>query len=423
MLPPSIMRKSSWKFPPLFVLWVLCWSCLPARSQTYDTNGVVVQTFVGSGFYGHYDGVGQQTMFNAPSAVVADSGGNLFVLDSGNRCLRKVTTNGVVSTFAGGGEGSLPGYGTNVSLGYSFYSMAIDRTDSVWLSIHDGQPSLLRINKDGYVTRVQGMPGSLFGGLCFDSSGNLYASDSNNQKIYRCQTNGLWELFVGSGNEGSADGNWIFTSFSNPAAMAADSAGYIYVWDSGTRLVRRVSQGREVTTIAGKANGFSQTDGVGRDSEFINVLGMCFDGFGNLILASGSSVRRISAATNVTTLAGSFDQYGFMNGPGSLARFKSASGICFSRGQFFVTDSGDHRIRNLSFSPDAQPVSGGSLDLSLYPGLKISGVVGRSYRVESSTNMISWSTETTVLLTRTPYLWINEDSLGQKKFYRALLLP
>src|SRR6266705_2653926 len=77
-------------------------------AQNYDTNNPVVQTFVGSGFYGYLDGQGTQTMFNNPSAVVADSSSNLFVLDNSNYRIRKVTSDGTVSTFAGGGGGALP---------------------------------------------------------------------------------------------------------------------------------------------------------------------------------------------------------------------------------------------------------------------------------------------------------------------------
>src|SRR3989442_15295483 len=80
-----------------------------AFAQSYDTNNPVVQTFVGSGFYGYLDGQGTQTMFNNPSAVGADSSSNLFVLDNSNYRIRKVTPDGTVSTFAGGGSGAIPG--------------------------------------------------------------------------------------------------------------------------------------------------------------------------------------------------------------------------------------------------------------------------------------------------------------------------
>src|SRR5437016_11777985 len=101
-----------------------------AVAQNYDTNNPVVQTFVGSGFYGYLDGQGTQTMFNNPSAVVADTSSDLFVLDNTNCRIRKVTPDGTVSTFVRGGAGRLRGYGTNVSMSsYTFgtyTAMAID---------------------------------------------------------------------------------------------------------------------------------------------------------------------------------------------------------------------------------------------------------------------------------------------------------
>jgi len=109
----------------------LAWN---ATAQTYDTNNVIVQTFAGSGFAGCLDGQGTQTMFNNPSAIVADSRSNLFVMERFNYRVRKITPDGTVSTFAGGGTGSLPGYGTNVSLaGYAAGAMTIDSSDTLWI--------------------------------------------------------------------------------------------------------------------------------------------------------------------------------------------------------------------------------------------------------------------------------------------------
>ena len=112
-----------------------------ACAQTYDTNNAVVQTFAGSGFSGWVDGVGTQTMFSSPMAVAADSSGNLFVADSGNSRIRKIAPDATVSTFAGGGANPLPAYGTNASLTYyTFNSMAIDSTRTLWIAAKERWP-------------------------------------------------------------------------------------------------------------------------------------------------------------------------------------------------------------------------------------------------------------------------------------------
>lgn len=112
-----------------------------AAAQIYDTNNVFVQTFAGSGFFGYVDGQGTQTMFNSPTAVVADSVSNLFVWDNANHRIRKIATDGTVSTFAGGGI-LTTGYGTNVSLSYDSRSMTIDHSNALWLAT---SPYLFRI--------------------------------------------------------------------------------------------------------------------------------------------------------------------------------------------------------------------------------------------------------------------------------------
>jgi len=89
----------------------------------------------------------------------------------------------------------------------------------------------------------------------------------------------------------------------------------------------------------------------------------------------------------------------------------------------FVADANDHRIRRITFNATNQPVDGANLSLIMFPGLEINGIVGRTYRIESSTNLSYWKTEGTVLLTSNPFEWIDRIGATQRKFYRAFLLP
>jgi hypothetical protein len=131
----------------------------------------------------------------------------------------------------------------------------------------------------------------------------------------------------------------------------------------------------------------------------------------------------MSASTNVTTIAGSFSHNAYANGIGGLARFNGATGVWLSQGMMFVADSYNHRIRQISFNPTEQQVSAPNLSLRMLPGLSITGMVGRSYRIESSTDATTWRTEATVLLTSTPYQWIDQTASRRQKLYRAFLLP
>jgi hypothetical protein len=392
--------------------WQVC-------AQTYDTNGVAVQTFAGSEFYGYLDGVGQLTMFNWPRELVADSTGNLFVWDSENRRIRKISPNGTVTTFVGGGT-QPTGVGTNVSLS-GITGMAIDRNDTIWLISDNFGIFLYTITSNATITRTDLAP-AYARGICVDSAGNIYLSDWIGNRVYR-YTNGDLSVFAGSGNAGYADGNGLFSAFTSPSVLAADGANNIYVWDSGNYLIRRIDQSQNVSTFSGKRGNSSSKDGVGTNAAFNTILQMCFDNAGNLILAGGTCIRKISATTNVTTLAGSFSQWGYVNGPGNLARFNGAHGVAVVGGTVCVADAGNQRIRSITNNAIPQPVLPSDLQINTYPGLKISGIVGRTYRIESSPDTTNWTTRATLVLNATPYLWIDQNPVNGTKFYRALLLP
>jgi hypothetical protein len=410
-------------------------SCI-ASAQVYETNNVFVETFVGSGFYGHYDGQGTATMFYNPSAVAVDSSSNFFVLDSQNYRIRKVTPGGTVTTFVGGGAAAPPGYGTNVSLGnYSFNGMTIDRSNTLWIATGYSYSSpLIKVLPDGLVLPIS-VPGvSSLTGICADSKNNLYLSDSSANRIYRYQTNGTIEVFAGSGNPGAIDGNWIFTSFRSPTHLAADASDNIYVWDSGNYLIRRINPNRDVVTLAGNPNfSSSDRDGVGTNMVITSVGGMAVDGAGNLIFSSGSygyypsysgaSIRKMSPTANVTTIAGNFLTGGYANGAGSNALFQGVQGLCLSGGDIYVTDSGNHRIRKIIMDQTPPVAVPAYLELTTYPGVQITGTIGRTYRVESSTNSSNWSVETELQLPTSPQLWIDPTAVNGTKFYRAILLP
>lgn len=403
-----------------------------AEAQIYDTNNVIVQTFAGSGLAGSVDGQGPLTKFVAPSQIVSDSASNIYVWDGAK--IRKITADATVSTFAGGGN-QLEGYGTNVQFGYfsPFGAMAIDHANTIWIvagqSGNANFTYLLSVEANSYASIQNGGNGEpgladfrISSGICFDSANNLYYSGGN--RIYRYNpTTGSVQPFAGNGSPGNLDGQGtVFTEFNSPRQLAADSADNIYVWDSGNHLIRRIDQSQNVTTIAGNGSASNQ-DGQGTGAAFNSVSAMSVDNYGNVFFACGNSIRKMNVQSNVVTIAGSFLQSGYTNGAGNLARFNGANGVCWSQGAIFVADLNNLRIRQISFNPQPLVVTDSNLGIQNYAGITITGLVGRTYQIQSSPDTTNWTLRTTLLLTASPHLWFDQNPVSGNKFYRALLLP
>ena len=133
----------------------------------------------------------------------------------------------------------------------------------------------------------------------------------------------------------------------------------------------------------------------------------------------------MDAQTNVVTMAGIFYQSNpsYANGPGYLARFNNASGGCLSQGMVFVADTANNRIRSIAFNPQPQVTPPASLQLNSYPGLLLTGTVGRTYLIQTSPDLNVWTTTATLLLTSNPYFWVDRYPVAGSKYYRAMLLP
>jgi streptogramin lyase len=430
---PGLERKNSImniKSAVASILLAALFFIRPASAQThYDTNNVSVSTFAGYGFPGYIDGQGAFSAFATPSQIVADTSSNLYVWDNDNHRIRQITPDGTVSTYAGGGD-YFEGYRTNVSLAWgSVSSLAIDHANRLWLvmanSYYSGNNYLLSIDPNGNVAIENGGLTNLtsYSAICFDSENRLYYSGGN--RIYRYDPgSGQVQPFAGNGVAAYFDGQGpVFTAFNNPQAIACDPADNLYVWDQGNGRIRRIDPAQNVTTIAGSGYSYySWADGVGTNASFYEINSLFFDPAGNLYCVGGNSVRRIDAQTNVTTLAGSSSS-GFADGPGSEARFNQATGGCFSQGTIFIADSGNNRIRAITRDSSGEIVGPASLQLETYPGLQITGIIGRTYQIQSSPDLNTWTPVSKVLLTSKPYLWIDQNPVSGSKYYRAVMLP
>ncbi len=383
-----------------------------AIAQTYDTNNDTVSTFAGNSIPGYIDAQGALAEFSSPSQIVSDTSSNLFVWDGGNYRIRKITQNGTVSTLVGGG-GDFTGYGTNVSLSAysSIGTMAIDRNNTIWLlANYFSYTFFLNIQTNGIVSIQNGGSGltnlSTSSGICFDSQNNLYYSGGNRIWKYIPASENL-QVYAGSGISAHLDGNGIYSEFNSPTTLVCDQANNIYVQDGS--FVRKIDSSQNVATITNASVG--------------NL--MAIDNSGNIVCVNVNSISKLTATTNVLIYAGttSYSPGTYTNGIGILARFNNPSGACLSQGSIFVADNGNYRIRQISFNPQPQVVTGANLGIGTFAGVTITGTVGRTYQIQSSPNMATWTTRATVLLTSSPYLWIDQNPIAGNKFYQALLLP
>jgi len=301
-----------------------------------DPSGVV-STFAGrmSDPYGNADGIGTAARFDSPSSIVADQAGTLYVADSGAGTVRKITAAGEVTTLAGkaGVRGRGDGLGSQARFDQPA-GIALDKTGTIYVT--DAVSGVIRrITSDGLVTTFAGTPGvkghvdgvgaavrfSTPGAIAVDDDGNLYVSDGWANNIRKVTPTGEVTTWANkSGQRGAADGPIDQARFVVPAGIAVDHSGNLYVCDYGNRTIRKITPHGVVSTLAGRAGQRGSRDGTGPGAEFTGPLAIAVDDSGKLYVADGSTIRSITPGGAVTTVAGIADSPGIKLGnlPGRL---------------------------------------------------------------------------------------------------------
>ncbi|AYL95827.1 MBG domain-containing protein [Mucilaginibacter celer] len=255
------------------------------------TTAGVVTTFAGSGVKGSTNGTGTAASFSQPSGIVADASGNLYVTDAGSYLIRKITTAGVVTTFAGSGvSGSADGTGTAASFNFP-EQISIDGSGNLYVA--DGYSTIRKITPAGVVSTLPYSFNSPFG-VTVDKSGNIYVSDFSNQ-IFKI-SGGVKTVLAGSGAVGAANGTGAAATFNNPNFIAVDALGNVYVADSSNGLVRKITPSGVVTTLAG-SGAPGTANGTGTAASFNFPFGIAVDASGNVFITdeTGNQVRKIVA--------------------------------------------------------------------------------------------------------------------------------
>lgn len=267
---------------------------------------------------GSLDGVGREARFSYPYGVATDLAGNLYVADTVNKTIRKITPGGTVSTLAG-------------------LSLAIGATDG-----------------DGAVARF-----SSPAGIAIDAAGNLYVCDINNYTIRKITPSGVVTTFAGSaGVQGGADGAGSAARFVWPQGITIDATGNLYVADGTT--IRKITRSAVVTTLAGTPGVLGSADGTGPAAQFNYPTGIAIDSTGNLYIADGenNTVRKLAPSGAVTTFAGAARVSGSADGTGAAARFASPYGMTIDLADnLYVTDI-NNTIRKITPSGVVSTIAG-----------------------------------------------------------------
>ncbi len=335
-------------------------------TSSYTVYTYTVTTFAGTaGSSGTTDGTGTAARFNVPVGAVFDSSGNLYVSDHSNYCIRKVTSAGVVTTFAGlcGTGGTTDGTGTAARF-WGPSGIVFDSSGNLYVA-DTGNDSIRKITSSGVVTTFAGLSGTSgttdgtgtaarFSnpiGIVFDSSGNLFVVDSANYTIRKITSGGVVTTFAGTvGSGGFSDGIGVSAKFYVPGGIVIDSNGNLFVADAYNHAIRKITSGGVVSTFAGTVGSSGVNDGTGTSAKFNLPVDISTDSNGNFYVSdyANYTIRKITSGGVVTTIAGTAGSSGSSDGMGVSAKFKNPRGITVnSNGNLFVTDGGNHTIRKI----------------------------------------------------------------------------
>lgn len=274
-----------------------------------DSSGIVT-TVAGSGVQGFGGDGGPATaaLLDTPTGVAVDGHGDVFIADSHNQRVRMVNPQGIISTVAGNGVAGYSNDGGAAASASLFLPRAVAVDAAGDLYIADTGNNRIRRVSNGVITTVagdgeqfysgDGGPAASAGldaptGVAVDAAGNLYIADSHNQRIRMVSAQGVISTVAGNGTIGFSgdNGNAVLASLARPTGVAVDASGNVYVADSGNNVLRQISGG-VINTVAGDGEeGFGGDNGTALGAVFDTPRSIALDSLGNLAIADRQNQR------------------------------------------------------------------------------------------------------------------------------------
>jgi sugar lactone lactonase YvrE len=313
------------------------------------------------------DGPGAQALFFLPNAAAVDGAGNLYVADTANHVIRLIKPNGMVSTLAGlaGNADSNNGVGGNARFSAPF-GVAVDTAGNVYVA-DSGNNTIRKITPAGAVTTLAGLaghPGSDDGpgkaarfrnprGVAVDAAGNVYVADMSNYCIRKIDPEGTVSTLAGkTGEPGNADGVGSNAQFCNPYAVVADAVGNVYVADGANNTIRKVTPKGTVITVAGLPGYAGNIDGSADAARFSNPEGLALDAAGNVYVADtgNNAIRKLTPEGLVSTLVPLATATNAIAGMANWEiPLKSPDGVTVDKaGNIYIVDTDNQCIRKLA---------------------------------------------------------------------------
>lgn len=338
------------------------------RKLAPSGNGWSVSTFAGTaGLAGSHDDTGTAARFNGPSGLALDGAGNLYVADTGNEIIRKITPQGAVSTWAGTARSAGTTDGPGLTAKFNGPAgLALDGAGNLYVA-DAGNQVIRKVTTAGVVVStwagMSGMAGSADAtgssarfrgptGLAADPSGTLFVADFYNNTIRAITPAQAVSTLAGRpGAPGWVDGTGPGAWFNHPGRLAVDAAGNAYVPDSYNNVIRKVTPSGVVTTLAGTAGVTGGADGQGPAASFNYPRGVAVDGAGNVYVADAhnDTIRMITPGGLVRTIAGAPGVAGGQDGTGDAARFANPDALILDgSGSLYVTEYDNNTIRKLT---------------------------------------------------------------------------